>query len=339
VLAEIEAAPRLETLTPATAAAAQARPEPATGDEAVATPAPAVFDRASARAAAPLDAPTLAGFRPLAGTNGARSTSPANSSAATGPWSVSLSAQPGVGSLAADLKKSLQQIGIEVRDDDAPGPADAAILLAPGLTSAWYCDAPDSGSATLAAAVSRELPAVEGASPPGFDCAGLQAAGARVPSVLVLTSAPADTATAAKLASVVADYFRRHGPAQRRAQAAAGLRWPALGAITSDYGPGHPLGIDIGQSEGPIRAASDGVVSFAGGMPCCSYGRFVVIDGPGGIRTLYAHLDSLSVKTGDRVKAGQALGEVGCSGTCSGPHLHFEVFDGGVRRNPLLYLP
>jgi murein DD-endopeptidase MepM/ murein hydrolase activator NlpD len=121
--------------------------------------------------------------------------------------------------------------------------------------------------------------------------------------------------------------------------ASARLLWPAQGDITSDFGPAHPLGIDIGQFEGPIRAASDGVVFFAGGTPCCSYGRFVVIDGADGIRTLYAHLDSLAVKTGDRVKAGQSLGEVGCTGACSGPHLHFEVYDGGVRRNPLLYLP
>ncbi|HXH21149.1 MAG TPA: M23 family metallopeptidase, partial [Dehalococcoidia bacterium] len=114
---------------------------------------------------------------------------------------------------------------------------------------------------------------------------------------------------------------------------------PASGEITSHYGPGHPLGIDIAQASGPIRAATDGVVFFAGGSPCCSYGRFVVIDGPDGIRTLYAHFESIAVKTGERVKAGQVIGEIGCSGTCSGPHLHFEVFDRGVRRNPLLYLP
>jgi murein DD-endopeptidase MepM/ murein hydrolase activator NlpD len=65
----------------------------------------------------------------------------------------------------------------------------------------------------------------------------------------------------------------------------------------------------------------------------------VVIDSPDGVRTLYGHLDSIAVKRGDRVKAGQVLGEVGCTGTCFGTHLHFEVIDGGVREDPLAYLP
>jgi murein DD-endopeptidase MepM/ murein hydrolase activator NlpD len=117
------------------------------------------------------------------------------------------------------------------------------------------------------------------------------------------------------------------------------LAWPASGAITSVYGPGHPLGIDIGQARGKIVAASDGVVVWAGGNACCGYGLFVVVSGSSGFDTLYAHLSSLAVKAGDRVRRGQTLGEVGCTGVCSGPHLHFEVWRDRQRVNPLLYLP
>jgi murein DD-endopeptidase MepM/ murein hydrolase activator NlpD len=117
------------------------------------------------------------------------------------------------------------------------------------------------------------------------------------------------------------------------------LIWPAHGALTSGFAPGHPLGIDIGQMRGAIVAATDGVVAWAGGEPCCGYGIYVVVASNGGLETLYAHLSSLAVKTGDSVRQGQALGDVGCTGVCSGPHLHFEVRLNGRRVNPLLHLP
>ena len=91
--------------------------------------------------------------------------------------------------------------------------------------------------------------------------------------------------------------------------------------------------------DGNIVAAMGGRVVFAGGDACCSYGLYVVIEGPGGITTLYAHLGRLLVKEGQTVKQGQALGPVGCTGHCTGNHLHFEVFQDGRRINPLLYLP
>jgi murein DD-endopeptidase MepM/ murein hydrolase activator NlpD len=83
----------------------------------------------------------------------------------------------------------------------------------------------------------------------------------------------------------------------------------------------------------------EGTVVWAGGDPCCGYGRYVVIQSRGGIEALYAHLETLAVRKGQRVRQGQALGEVGCTGRCFGRHLHFEVFEGGRRQNPMLYLP
>jgi murein DD-endopeptidase MepM/ murein hydrolase activator NlpD len=122
----------------------------------------------------------------------------------------------------------------------------------------------------------------------------------------------------------------------------AGLIWPIYGPISSYYGPGHPLGIDIdgfnlvGSS---IAAATSGTVVFAGGNACCSYGLHVVIVSPDGIETLYAHLSSISVSPGESVAQGQSIGVIGDSGYSTGVHLHFEVIDNGVRVDPLNYLP
>jgi murein DD-endopeptidase MepM/ murein hydrolase activator NlpD len=155
----------------------------------------------------------------------------------------------------------------------------------------------------------------------------------------VLSSAEQRPGLAMTLARSLEGYLHEHGAELARSQEAAKLVWPAKGSITSVYGPSHPLGIDIGQAGGPILAATGGTVLWAGGNACCSYGLYVIVDGPDGIRTLYAHLSKLSVKTGDRVRQGHVLGTVGCTGTCFGTHLHFEVFDHGRRQNPLAYLP
>jgi len=122
----------------------------------------------------------------------------------------------------------------------------------------------------------------------------------------------------------------------------AGLIWPTSGPISSYMGPGHPLGIDVdlyNNPSAPIQAATSGVVTFAGGDPCCSYGLYVVVVSPGGVETLYAHLSSINVVQGQQVSQGDVLGSAGCTGYCTGNHLHFEVIDNGVREDPLEYLP
>jgi len=70
-----------------------------------------------------------------------------------------------------------------------------------------------------------------------------------------------------------------------------------------------------------------------------SYGNYVVISHGRGNTTLYAHMSSRSVKEGDTVTQGQALGVTGCTGISNGPHLHYEITEGGARVNPLNYLP
>jgi murein DD-endopeptidase MepM/ murein hydrolase activator NlpD len=118
------------------------------------------------------------------------------------------------------------------------------------------------------------------------------------------------------------------------------LLWPARGYISSRFGwrwRRHHNGIDIAANWGsPIRAARGGRVSFAGSY--LGYGRMVVIDHGGGMRTRYAHASSLRVKTGEMVNAGKVIGGVGCTGFCLGTHLHFEIWVNGRPVNPLPYL-
>lgn len=125
------------------------------------------------------------------------------------------------------------------------------------------------------------------------------------------------------------------------------LAVPIPGApITSGFGPRtHPIygdvrmhtGIDFGASAGtPIRAAGDGTVVSAG--PLGGYGNATVIDHGNGLATLYAHQSSIAVSPGQRVSRGQVIGYVGCTGLCTGPHLHFEVRVRGTPVDPMQYL-
>jgi murein DD-endopeptidase MepM/ murein hydrolase activator NlpD len=122
----------------------------------------------------------------------------------------------------------------------------------------------------------------------------------------------------------------------------SGFMWPTSGPISSYYGPSHPLGIDIdlfSAPNAPIGAAAAGVVTFAGGNPCCSYGYYVVVDHGNGYTTLYAHFSKISVSVGETVSKGETLGLGGRTGYATGNHLHFEVHRNGSVINPMTVLP
>jgi len=122
------------------------------------------------------------------------------------------------------------------------------------------------------------------------------------------------------------------------------MAWPADGTLTARFGEwrgGHRhLGIDIGMLRTPrLRSVAEGVVretGYVGGY--AGYGQIVVLDLPGRYTALYAHLSRVGVRPGQRVRRGQTLGRAGCTGSCSGTHLHFEVLLGGEPLNPLRFL-
>lgn len=120
-----------------------------------------------------------------------------------------------------------------------------------------------------------------------------------------------------------------------------GLIWPLDGPVTSYFGDrwgNAHTGIDIDGTTGdPVVAAATGTVVVAG--PYYDYGDAVLIDHGGDLVTLYGHLSALAVSVGDRVSRGDPIGAVGCSGTCTGDHLHFEVRVYGTPVDPLAYLP
>jgi murein DD-endopeptidase MepM/ murein hydrolase activator NlpD len=126
------------------------------------------------------------------------------------------------------------------------------------------------------------------------------------------------------------------------APSSSGFIWPASGRISSYFSSSHPLGIDIDQFNSPgapIYASASGVVTFAGGNSCCSYGFYAVINHQNGFETLYAHMASFTVSQGEYVNQGDVIGYVGLTGRTTGYHLHFEVHYNGAVVNPLDYLP
>jgi murein DD-endopeptidase MepM/ murein hydrolase activator NlpD len=96
-------------------------------------------------------------------------------------------------------------------------------------------------------------------------------------------------------------------------------------------------GIDIGASWGtPILAADSGIVTVAS-YDQNGYGNYVVVSHSNGTKTLYAHMSAKYVSVGDVVKQGGTIGAVGSTGNSTAPHLHFEIFVGTSRVNPLNY--
>lgn len=118
---------------------------------------------------------------------------------------------------------------------------------------------------------------------------------------------------------------------------------PSCYIVTSYFGNRtHPVygndrmhtGIDIGAADGAaVVAADDGTVSFAGTMG--GYGSCIMVDHGNGYTTLYAHLSAIYVSKGQAVSSGATIGAVGSTGVSTGPHLHYEIRDGGNCINPM----
>lgn len=123
-----------------------------------------------------------------------------------------------------------------------------------------------------------------------------------------------------------------------------GFLWPVNGPITSGFGPRWGrmhYGVDIGAPVGTqVVATKDGRVVHSGWYG--SYGKVVILEHEGGVRTVYAHLSSISDRSTERgnlVRQNQVIGRVGNTGFSIGPHLHFEIRTYGRAIDPLTVLP
>jgi murein DD-endopeptidase MepM/ murein hydrolase activator NlpD len=133
---------------------------------------------------------------------------------------------------------------------------------------------------------------------------------------------------------------------QRNLLASTPAICPTQGWITSRFGyrtsPFTGLkefhkGLDIATRKGTaVIATADGTVTFVGKKGFL--GKVVVLDHGLGIITRYAHLEESLVKSGDLVKRGDKVGQVGMTGRTTGSHLHYDVRINGVQVNPEKYI-
>lgn len=122
--------------------------------------------------------------------------------------------------------------------------------------------------------------------------------------------------------------------------------WPVEGRLTSSFGErvdpfngegAFHSGVDISVAYGtPVRAAADGVVTFAEIMN--GYGNLINVEHGHGLATRYGHLSGFAVAAGEHVHRGQIIGYVGATGRATSPHLHYEVRIQDVPVNPYKYL-
>ncbi len=103
------------------------------------------------------------------------------------------------------------------------------------------------------------------------------------------------------------------------------------------HAPAFHSGLDFsGSVMTPVHATAPGIVSFTGRRS--GYGNTIEIDHGGGFKTRYAHLQTISVRVGQRVGVGQRIGGMGSTGRSTGPHLHYEVWLNGRAQNPARYV-
>lgn len=126
------------------------------------------------------------------------------------------------------------------------------------------------------------------------------------------------------------------------ARSSSKFSWPVRGNILSHFGAKSGGlfndGINIGAARGTtVAAAENGVVAYAGNE-VKGMGNLIIIQHSDGWMTVYAHMDSMSVRRGARVSVGQKIGTVGETGKVDRPQLHFEIRKGTKAYNPSSYL-
>ena len=116
------------------------------------------------------------------------------------------------------------------------------------------------------------------------------------------------------------------------------LLWPVPGGVITQYYSSYHKALDVAAPAGSkVIASAAGVVTWSG-WKNNGGGLVVAIDHGNGIVTVYNHLGAAWVGVGASVAAGQGIAAVGCTGVCTGPHVHYEVIVDGIIVNPLRYL-
>ncbi|HEX4929299.1 MAG TPA: M23 family metallopeptidase [Gaiellaceae bacterium] len=120
------------------------------------------------------------------------------------------------------------------------------------------------------------------------------------------------------------------------------LAWPADGTMTDGYGPRWGrmhLGVDVGiLTSLDVRAATSGTVTASGWLTGYEgYGNVVMVDAGSGYSLLYAHLSEAQVVPDQWLAEGDPIGLAGCTGSCTGTHLHFELRLNNVPIDPMPY--
>lgn len=116
------------------------------------------------------------------------------------------------------------------------------------------------------------------------------------------------------------------------------LAWPVPGGYISQYFWSGHKALDIADSYGSAVVAADTGTVISSGWMNNGGGLVIMIQHSDGRVTGYNHLGAVSVSAGQAVIRGQRIASVGCTGMCTGPHVHFQVIVNGVLVNPLRYL-
>lgn len=125
--------------------------------------------------------------------------------------------------------------------------------------------------------------------------------------------------------------------------------WPTVGYVSSEFGTTEALrselglgphtGIDIANAYGiPVYAFADGTILRTDTIGLGTCGKYVQVTHVEGVSSLYCHLESVTVRSGDSLKIGQQIGEMGSTGASSGPHLHFQITVNNLPINPRTFV-
>ena len=146
--------------------------------------------------------------------------------------------------------------------------------------------------------------------------------------------------------NLIAEELRRSAPDLTK-ESGQGFIMPIEGKITSGFGMRtHPIfgtermhnGVDFAcVRDQPIWTAKQGKIVYSGWRE--GYGNVVLVEHPGPVITVYAHLRELLVSKGADVATGDLIGKCGSTGWSTGNHLHFEVRTGGEPKDPMIVLP